>query len=780
MGGKSGEVRIYKYNMSIHWGVCHGPVDEVKAIYGGEKLAWEGSITENASISIDKAGLYGGIKKEGGLVGRVDFMLGGSDQLATPALASRLGGTPTTVPGFRGILSAFFYGMGSGASGFYWAATNPYLKPLWFTVKSIPRGLGVSYAEIPREITDTDDGPFQRVSEDTDANPAHMIYECLTNPDWGMGEILDAVDTHSFLEAAATLYDERLGLSMLWAQSTTIEDFVNDILAHINGVIFTHPRTGLITLRLIRPDYDPDTLRTINPDNAVLLGFSRKAWGETTNEMKVSWTNPANEQEETVYAQDLGNISVQGAVVSDSRNFHGVRYAALAQRLCNRELRVASAPLSSSEAELDRSFWDVTPYEVLKLDWPEYGIEGLIVRVTEVSYGTRASPKIKVSLLEDVFSLPQAAFINPPGTGWIDPAQPPIPVEGARMIPAPAYSLLQDEISLDALELPSTYVALLVPSPYEGGSVSYSVDLEVPTPSGGREWVNAQDTMPFPGKGVLATVLEPEAESTIAMLADRTGAAPTIDHFLIIGPDNAPAHELEIALVYAVDALTGALSIRRGVLDTVPKAWPLGTPAWAIPAGLLDPLPSEFTVGQTVDARVITNTSLGQTDAAESPVFSATAAARPTKPLRPANVKLNGQGFGRVELSDTLELTWSHRNRLLEDVQVLSWTAPSTPVEPGVTYTVEIDRLNNAGSVIEANWRVEDVGTDTSFFLNLLSNWPPAGTAALRCRVVAIRDGERCWQNFELTGSLPVLGRGTTEGDQRTTTESDRRVVAGL
>lgn len=752
MGGKSSKVSIPRYNMSIHYGICIGPVDAVEGILIGEKIAFSGVLTASTTISLIQEGLFGGIQKEGGVNGSVEVMMGDGIQVASAELASRLGDVPSNLPGFRGIVTAFFRGNGF-PRGFYWAASNPYLKTIWFKIRKIHSGLGGPYAAVPR----LDGSPGA-----PDNNPAHMIYACFTDTNWGMGEDAARIDAAGFQAVAQVLYNEGLGLSMQWTRSGTIEDFVNQICQHINGVIFTHPRTGLLSLRLIRNDYDLDTLRTVTVDNARLTNFGRKGWGETVNEMKVTWTNPLNEKEETVYSQDLGNIAMQQAVISDSRNYFGVRYAWLAQLLADRDLRAASATLCSVEAEADRSFWDITPYECIKLVWPEYGISGLIMRVTNVSYGTTERPTLKLSLLEDVFSLPKVAFTEPPSSAWVNPAQTPVNVSQARIIPAPAYALLQDQVSPDSLAYPSTLEMVLVPSPYTSGSVSYSTKLSETTASGAAVWVQVQDTQQFAGRAQLVASLAKEATSIIAPPISATGPSPWVDSIMLIGSDTADPATLELALVTAVDSLSGNLTLLRGVLDTVPKAWAAGTRVWSVPAGLFDPLPVELTAGQTVSVKIMTHTSLGQTDESTSPVFSDTAKARPTLPIRPANVKLNGVAFGTVSLAvgvTTLALTWAHRNRLLEDVAILPWTGGSLTPEAGTTYVVEADAYDPAGALLAAKWFNTDVGLVDHYTIDLGVTPAPTDTLTIITRVYAMRGGEKSWQAFESTCTV-VSGFG--------------------
>lgn len=111
-GGKGGDpkMKVTNYYMSLHLGVCTGPVDAVKAIIVGEKVAWEGNRTTPGVERIDKPNLYGGLKKEGGLLGDVAFLLGGQTQVIPEDIATSFGETPGSLPAYRGITSLFFRG----------------------------------------------------------------------------------------------------------------------------------------------------------------------------------------------------------------------------------------------------------------------------------------------------------------------------------------------------------------------------------------------------------------------------------------------------------------------------------------------------------------------------------------------------------------------------------------------------------------------------------------------------------------------------------------------
>ena len=209
-----------------------------------------------------------------------------------------------------------------------------------------------------------------------DMNPAHIIRECLVDQTWGLGFPTSAIDDAAFAAAAQTLFSEAFGLSIIWVRQIETQAFVAEILDHIKGVLYADPATGKFVLKLIRDDYDPDALPVVDPSNATLRTFSRRSPAEVNNEVQVTWTQRANEEEGIVVLQDLGAIvAANGEIRSDSRDYYGVRHAKLASKLAARDIAEMTAPLASAEIAVDRRAWAWRPGGVVKLTWPEYDAE---------------------------------------------------------------------------------------------------------------------------------------------------------------------------------------------------------------------------------------------------------------------------------------------------------------------------------------------------------------------------------------------------------------------
>lgn len=598
------------------------------------------------------------------------------------------------MPAYRKVASVFFYAgdhRGSAspeepqfsARGFLWAQNNPYLPSTWLTGSRTAKGLSAALESI------VVGGGWP------DANPAHIIYECLTDPDWGMGVSSSSINVDSFEAAAQTLYDEQFGLSLLWTAQSSIEEFIGEIIDHILATVFTNPSTGLIEIKLIRGDYDVDTLRLFNPDNCDTKSRQRKAWGETVNELVVSWTNPASEESETVTVQDSGNIAMQGGIVSDSRNYYGVRRADLAVQLGARDLRSAAAPLLTVEIEATREAWDLLPGDVCKYSWPEDGLENIIMRVGKVDYGKPGSPTVTASLVEDVFSEDPGVWSLPPGSSWVDPSQEPTPITYHELYTIPLPPMIDGGVvDADAPDADYPKVAVGLLATHTGEDViNYELSGEKVLNTG-QVYIGSLGNKYLSMRAELPDALDIEAQTTISDFGSWVGnrPLPTLGDYLVIGAGGDSA--CEWAMIDDYDDVTDEFTVIRGIYDTVPRAWPIGTPVWICTPTSSTTDTNERVATEVIDYYLRPRTSKGVLALADAPLVQFTATDRPYAPFRPANTQIDGVTFGTktytVETFADVPVSWANRNRLHEDAIVRLWTDGTVPPEDGQTTTIRI------------------------------------------------------------------------------------------
>lgn len=568
--------------------------------------------------------------------------------------------------------------------GFYWTANSPYVRGFWLRVRRSSKTLGVLPAD--KAIIMSPDG--QRAN----SNPAHMIYECLTNTDWGQGSSPLSINTASFIAAANTLFDEKFGLSMLWVRQDTIENFVSEILDHIQAYLYLDPRTGLQTIKLLRGDYDAATLDVIGEDVAKVTKFQRKGFGETINEIVVSWTNPENEQEETVTVQDLANIVSQGGqIVSDTRKYYAVRDSMLAVTVGARDLRVSAAPLATGEISVDRSAWSKTPGDVVILNFPSKKIYNMIVRLGEISYGDDDDGRVIASFTEDIFGLDTALYVAPPSTEWQDPSAPPAPMTYQRIFTVPAFLVANyvNNNTFDvALEYPEVAAGILAAAS-NPGTVSYELVGNI-TLANGQVVASSLGTRTVLGHAKLIDALPAEDTSLVEAFKSFMGTAPFLAGFVIF--DGGSDDKDEIAMIQSIAA--EGFTLVRGVMDTVPRAWPANTNVWFV--NLEQNFADETirSAGETVSYRLLTRTDQGLLALEDATTLTGVLGERPHLPNRPAKVTVAGSAFGPVALDGAgpFAITWATRNRTMETSQIVPWSYSSVIPETGQTTVVEVLR----------------------------------------------------------------------------------------
>lgn len=791
-GGKGGGGgSYYKYHLSLHAGIAF-KLDSVSSIILGDREIWSGHINRSWVLNVHDDELFGGPSREGGVNGGITFLMGEDHQHMPPYLLSKFGDLADRIPSYRGMTSIFFherviqqfdnqpmaelydYGQDqvfdiadvqtpssgifgslasvlekgkaalTGRAGFYMQANNPYLRDLKVIGSRTAKGLSRTYGTIWRDSAQT-------VS---DANPAHIIYELQTSRDFGAGLSISRIDVESFELAARTLYNEGFGLTMKWVSQGQVKTMILEVLDHINGLVFEDPRTGLVTLKLLRGDYDIESLPTADRTNCSVLSFQRKT-EELVNEVTITFTNGQTYEDSTVTVQDLAGIAAEGGVVSTSRNYYGVHKPALAKNLGERALRSEGYPLATAEVEFFRKFWDLRPGSVLKLDSPEDSDSLMIMRVMRVEDDATSDKPVKAQLVEDVFALTEPGIAVVPETLFVDPDTPAEAASHIQALTLPytfavRAGLRQPEVD----DYPTSHLGVMAAT-NQSGADFYDIAGTV-TGALGSTSLNVLTRNTIIARGTLPSALVAEVESTVLPLSGISrGNPPEIESLLVIG--SGTDSEMELAGVYKKTDTT--LELRRGILDTVPRDWPIGTPVWVI-----NPTSSAFwdstdrAAFEDTEYKVLPVTTTGTYSIDDAALRFFTLSERPHLPFRPADIQVEGTAFGTHVSADRLgkEVTWSNRLRFGEDAVILAWDDISVTPEDG--QTVEIDVLSSTRVVLHSH-----VGlTGTSFTIPPTS-W--AGQTEVIIQVWASREGYRSLQAHEVTVQLPEAeGYGNNYG----------------
>jgi hypothetical protein len=654
-GGRTVTVGFW-YSMGLHFGLCHGPVDSVRAIDVGERRAFTGNVTGSGRISIHQPNLFGGESREGGLLGDLDIMMGESSQPANDYLTA-VQGTPQ--PAYRGILSAVWRG---GRV----AAQNPYVKPWAFLVRRTRAGWGTALWNAARAEIGLPGGELAM-------NPAHIIYECLTNPHWGMGYGTGLIDAANFAAAADTFHAEGLGLCLAWQRQDTIERFIQTVADHAGAVVGQDRRTGLFVIRPVRGGYSVPALPLFHPGNVLeLASLQRPGTAEQVNEITVTYTDLAQSgREAAITVHNLAAIQAQGGVVAATRAFPGLPTAALAARIAERELRVLSTPLAKLSLRVNRDAWALLPGDVIRLTWPPLGITDMPLRILSVDWGSLRDGAITLEAAEDVFGLPATSYAAQQPGLWSAPSTVAHPAPVVAVWEASYVDLVR---AFGPVAIPAAACYLVAAAARPAGLATH---YELHTRLGTAAFAEAGQGDWSP-TGTLSAAVGPAA--TVLPLAGTTRLAEVVAGVAaLVGT--------EIVRVVAVDTAAGTLTVARGCADTVAAAWPAGTRVW-VQQGFGANDSREYAPGETVHARFITVTTADRLADASAPSASLLMDQRQHRPYPPGRLRLNGAAYP-ASVSGPLAVSWAHRDRITQSDQLIDEAAASIGPEAGTTYSLE-------------------------------------------------------------------------------------------
>lgn len=779
--GKKSTTLGYRYLMTLFMGLCRGPVDAIMRIEVGGKVLYPRSeierinpefewyvedgvaysvplepeygpaveqpeILTSTTVEIDAPDLFGGEEQggEGGMIGTLQVMMGEPTQAVNPDLVELF--QDELIGAFRGIVTLLYDGVIS--------AYTPFPKPWRYRLRRVYMGWDgpVFYpgtAAIPMHSgVGVTLGPDGNPQWDIQAmNPAHVIYECMTNRLWGRGLPRELIDENSFVDSANTLFTENFGVCFKWSRQDTVEAFVQIVLDHIGAVLFTSRSTGEVNLRLIRGDYTVSALPVLSHDTGLLaITEDELAMPDSlVNEIIVDYIDPFDGEKRQTRAQNLALINSVGSIVSKSISYPGIPTAALANRVAQRDLKVHSTPLRKMRLEVSRAAWDVVPGDVLVLSDLSRGIEQLVIRVLTTS--DKQDSVIELTAVQDVFGLPASSYASqPPATAR--PPQYPVPARHTAIYEVSYRELVAyvpQEVR-DRLEDTDTLVFLVAARPLGLNTVGYTSMVGLvgsPAESGGAaSWAPA---------AVVGTAVTPATTTINVFGADLPSTIPP----------NTPAYlGEEVVRIDSYDRATGVMTIARGLVDTIPQSHPSGTVLF-LATGRVGISTSTYLDGQDVRGFALTRTPEGTLHPSLAVVATRELVGRHYRPYNVGRVRLAGEPFYAVTvLPEGIELTWAYRNRITqEDVLVPHETGTISP-EAGTTVTINVLDPSD-DSVIRSTTGI--TGTSWEYTEAM---WATDGSPAnVIFEVFTVRDGFDAWQHYRVPVTIVDASSAGWGGD---------------
>lgn len=736
----------WRYYAGMQLLLCRGEIDAITQIQVGEKLLWSGS-QGAGTININEPNFYGGESLGGGgISGVLEVHVGTKTQTPSTYLADfqtiATATTPTN-PRYTGTAYVVCRRIYLGTS------TN--IRPWKFKVQRFVNGLGLSLA--------------QTKVNGADANAAAVVYELLTNTEWGLGYPDSLIDKTNLYDTGVTLASEGIGFSMQIERELDAETLIEEIERTIDGFIRPNRETGKWEIKLARADYNIDTVPQADDENVLEVeDYTRSTWEDTSNEVRVIFNDRDDEfQSRPALARDKANVTIQGRVVPSRSEYPAIKYAAQANNTAWRDLRALSYPRARARLKLDRSFFGLNRGDVIAWTCSEHSITKMPLRVMRVDYGTLTDGAIVAECAEDVYRFAAASGGDPDPTAW----EPPEDSLGAF----PSDEQL-------AFEAPRRLLAIsgdgISPKIWCGGrqqDVAAGFDIKERhasgTPSGdfalaGEAWgfiligeilsdLDAGSAIPLS-----TLILDPDPDTQAALVAAFSqGLTAVTAEKLGFDLTNMILVDDELMLVRSAEtngANVQLNNVYRAALDTVQADHTAGTPVYLISNGgnLAETV---FPEGDNVHIKLLPKSrtdTLAEISATQISVALDKRRRRPYPPSRillntsayPASVSLEGTGANADAYGVLIDFT-RRDYRLENEVEALTTDAatdfPDFPTANSTEYDVEV-RADPAGSDDQVQDETGVQPTRTALRNDILIAKSGAIPSALRFKVLARHD----------------------------------------
>ncbi|WP_445344758.1 phage tail protein [Acinetobacter bohemicus] len=575
---------------------------------------------------------------------------------------------------------------------------------------------------------------------DRDINPVHIIRESLTNQVWGIGVSESNIDDLSFKRAADVIYAEQMGMSIKWTDSTSINEFVDNIKEHINAQLYLDRVTNKWKLYLIRDDYNVADLISLNESNIRNLDFERRTLAECVNSVTVTYWDRERAKDSTVTVQDIARIAQQGGVISQSIDYKGFTNSDLASRVALRDLKTLSSTLASVSFDVDEGFsesWhEGMPF---KLSDESYGLYEAVMRIRTIKRGDGINNTVYVEAIEDSFSSPMQSVVEyvPPIASGDSIAKNAI----AIVFEVPYIELVeqygQDEVDAKLLNYPDLgYVGMAAIRPN-----NQHINASLYVDAGGS--YDEKATLDFCPSAFL--------KNDIGYM-DSSFELENVAEFELLETNHRIQVNKEIMAFVSFDMATNIVTVKRGCFDTVPQKHNADSKifGWDNYSGIDD---TEYLSGENLQLKALTLTGSNVLDLIEATPYALTCVARAIRPYPPANVKINGI-FMPIYFEGVLQITWVDRNRLQQTGgEILGYFDSGVMLEPSTQTLLTVIELNI--NDIELATHSANV-TAVNIFRLLASSVNPE-TRKIKIVLKTVRDDYECSYPFDHTVLISSL-----------------------
>ncbi len=566
-----------------------------------------------------------------------------------------------------------------------------------------------------------------------DINPIHKIREILTD-DTAMAKPEHDINDANFTKAANRIYDEKLGISWAIDEKSCI-DAIEELCYHIEAGIRVNRQTGLYEMVLFRDNwFAEDEIHTIAENKIKDLSLEVMNSDDIVNQLNVTYYDRKRIKNSTFSIYENGSILTMGKANAESIEFPYFMNMRNAEIVANWKLKQYSTPAwkgTFTTGWREARKWN--RYDLVEITWSKKWQGAILARIMKIDLGNGLNNEVMIDFEEVIpysGEMNTSIVVDTPVDAGSQPPQPSI----NAVFESPYYLtvLRAGQASAD-LELSNNpdigYVAAIAAKPQ---SNSLNALLYTDGGTGEFEQVSRLDYCDI--LQLDQSIIETTASFTVTGVLTQTANSNN----LILLND-------ELMGFVSFDTETKVLTVKRGVLDTIPKKHNSGNLfLFDLPDVAFDS--TQYAEGEVIEAQVLTTTPSGIQELSATGV-PIEIQSRAIRPYPPANVKIGGVYYP-TDVTASIVLTWVDRNRVQQTGgTILGYFDAGVTVESGVTYKLMVYAID--ASNVQTEFFNQNVGAVNTYTVDLST--APATAVKFRIMLKSVRNTYESYQSFDYT-----------------------------
>lgn len=202
-------------------------------------------------------------------------------------------------------------------------------------------------------------------------NPAAVLYDLLTNTQYGLGLAASQIDAANFSTASEYFHEQKLGINFILSPHLQAREVIAKVQSWVDCLL-TLSDENTYQIKVMKNDDTP--VATMTDDDFLEFTFQRRSWDDTYNDFRADYTPDHGWLQKTLILKNEANISVTGSERQKKIDLTAFCDVAMASKRLHVAMKRESYPYALGQAMTNLKFSHVAAGDVVTVNSAEYGI----------------------------------------------------------------------------------------------------------------------------------------------------------------------------------------------------------------------------------------------------------------------------------------------------------------------------------------------------------------------------------------------------------------------